>query len=273
MFPCRTDCGYSVEPASLKQEAPSRIDTALVERGLAPSREKAAVLVMAGEVYVNTRRALKCSEKVKPEDEITVKYEAEKYVSRGGHKLEQALKEFGIDPTGKTAMDVGASTGGFTDCLLRFGAGKVVAVDVGTNQLDWKLRNDPRVISMEKSNFRYLELPEFPEGFDIITVDLSFISLNLIFPKLKEFLKPDGDLVCLVKPQFEAGKGGTKKGAVTDPDQRRKILEKVTREAAVFFPSHRVIESGTPGKKKKNIEYLVHLRNEVMNELTQPRAN
>ena len=211
-----------------------RLDVALVERGLATSREKAQRAIMAGLVRINGQPARKSSDAIKDNDELSVT-EGEKYVSRGGHKLEHALKEFTLDVTGVTAIDLGASTGGFTDCLLQHGAAKVFAVDVGHGQLAWKLRNHPQVVVMEQTNARGLTPGGFPKPFspaDFIVIDCSFISLRKILPPAVALLRPAGRIVALIKPQFEAGKAEADKGAgvITDPA----IHERVIRELQEF---------------------------------------
>jgi len=212
----------------------SRLDQALVDRGLCPSREKAKRAVLAGTVKVNGQRAHKASDKVKDSDEIAIDT-PEKYVSRGGHKLEHALVHFELVIDGLIVIDLGASTGGFTDCLLQRGAGRVYAVDVGYGQLAWKLRQDPRVIVMEKTNARDLTPALFPRPFspaDLVVIDCSFISLQKVLPAAVALLKPSGKLVALVKPQFEAGKTEVDKGegVIKDPA----IHERVLRELRAF---------------------------------------
>lgn len=206
----------------------TRLDQALVERGLFDSREKAKRAVMAGQVEINGRMAQKASDKVRPDDELKLK-ETERYVSRGGLKLERALAHFQIDPTGQTALDLGASTGGFTDCLLQHGAAKVFAVDVGHGQLAWKLRQDPRVVVMEKTNARDLTATRFPEPFapfPLAVADCSFISLRKILPAAVALLAPGARLVALVKPQFEAGKAEVDRGqgVIKDAAIHRRVL-------------------------------------------------
>ena len=214
-----------------------RLDVALVERGLSVSREKAQRAIMAGLVRINGQAARKSSDSVKDHDEVSVS-ETEKYVSRGGFKLEHALKEFAVDVTGVTAIDIGASTGGFTDCLLQNGAAKVFAVDVGQGQLAWKLRNDPRVVVMEQTNARELTAARFQQPFipaDLIVIDCSFISLRKILAPAVALLRPLGKIIALIKPQFEAGKVEADKGAgvITDP----LIHERVIRELKEFTGS------------------------------------
>jgi 23S rRNA (cytidine1920-2'-O)/16S rRNA (cytidine1409-2'-O)-methyltransferase len=212
----------------------TRLDQALVDRGFYASREKAKRAVMAGEVKVNGRIASKPSEAVKASDLLEL-VAREKFVSRGGHKLEHALVTFGVDIRGRTAIDLGASTGGFTDCLLQRGAAKVYAVDVGQGQLAWKLRQDPRVVVMEKTNARELAPGKFPAPFfpaDLVVIDCSFISLRKILPPAIALLRPSGKIIALIKPQFEAGKAEADKGAgvIRDPA----IHERVLRELKQF---------------------------------------
>ncbi len=183
-----------------------RLDAALVERGLAPSREKAKAIIMAGIVYVNNQKSDKAGKDVKPDDVIEVRGNTLKYVSRGGLKLEKAMACFPIALNNKVCMDVGASTGGFTDCMLMNGAVKVFSVDVGYGQLAWKLRTDERVVNLERTNFRYATSEQITEPIDFASVDVSFISLKHILPNLNSFLKDNGQAVCLIKPQFEAGR-------------------------------------------------------------------
>ncbi len=208
-----------------------RLDQALVERRLCDSREKAKRLVLAGQVRINAQPARKASEPVKPADVLTVDA-PEKYVSRGGHKLEHALRHFQLDVNGLVALDLGASTGGFTDCLLQHGAARVFAVDVGQGQLAWKLRRDPRVVVMEKTNARYLAIGQMPAPFapaDLAVIDCSFISLQKILPPAVALLKPDGKIVALVKPQFEAGKAEVDKGrgVITDAAVHGRVLDEL----------------------------------------------
>lgn len=205
-----------------------RLDQALVKRGLFESREKAQRAIMAGIIRVNSQPAAKASDKVAPEDVLEAT-EAEKYVSRGGLKLEKALQHFGIDVKGLTAVDLGSSTGGFTDCLLQNGVAKVCAVDVGKGQLAWKLRNDPRVVVMEQTNARDLAPSHFPQLFDLAVIDCSFISLRKILPAAVAIVRRGGKIVALVKPQFEAGKAEADRGAgvITDPAIHQRVLKEV----------------------------------------------
>jgi 23S rRNA (cytidine1920-2'-O)/16S rRNA (cytidine1409-2'-O)-methyltransferase len=210
---------------------PQRLDQALLERGLCESREKARRAVMAGAVNVNGRPARKAGDPVRPQDELTLTA-GEKYVSRGGLKLEHALKHFHVDPAGLMALDIGASTGGFTDCLLQHGAAGVCAVDVGHGQLAWKLRRDPRVVVMEKTNARGLSPGNVPPPFStagLAVVDCSFISLQKILPAAVALLRPSGRIIALIKPQFEAGKAEADRGAgvITDPAIHARVLREI----------------------------------------------
>lgn len=206
-------------------KAKERLDKLLVEKGLAESREKARALILEGRVLVNGRPVDKAGRMVERGAEIKVT-EPFPYVSRGGLKLEGALRAFSIDVKGKRAMDIGASTGGFTDCLLKHGAERVYAVDVGYGTLDWGLRRDDRVVVLERRNIRYLDFQEVGERVDLITIDVSFISLKKVIPKAVEFLKKGGLILALIKPQFEVGKGEVGKGGVVkDPEKHRKVIE------------------------------------------------
>ena len=213
-----------------------RLDQALVERGLCESREKAKRAILAGEVRINERLARKPSDPVKPEDQLTLAA-PERFVSRGGFKLEHALDHFKLEVKGLTAIDLGASTGGFTDCLLQRGAAKVYAVDVGRGQLAWKLRHDPRVVVMEKTNARELTPAKFPPPFvpvDLVVIDCSFISLRKILPAAVALLRPCGRIVALIKPQFEAGKAEADRGAgvIRDPVIHQRVLGELNQFVA-----------------------------------------
>ena len=208
--------------------AKQRLDVVLVEKGLAASREKAKALIMAGKVLVDEKKIDKAGTEVNPDLPIRLLGQGIPYVSRGGLKLEKALQVFPVDLTGKVVADIGASTGGFVDCALQNGAVKVFAVDVGYNQLDWKLRSDERVINMEKTNARYLEADSLGEMVDVVTTDVSFISLDKILPPAMTFLKDGGHVLALIKPQFEAGKEKVgKKGVVRDPAVHQEVVEKI----------------------------------------------
>lgn len=220
-----------------------RIDKLLVERGLAESRSKAQAMVMAGVVLVDEQRVEKPSESFKPDRVIRIKGESpeSRYAGRGGLKLEAALREFKVDPAGFTCLDIGASTGGFTDCLLQHGAGKVVAVDTGTNQLIWRLRTDPRVEVREKTNARHLEPGDFESLFDLIVIDVSFISVTKIIPALPSLLKAGGRVIILIKPQFEVGKGEVGKGGIVrEPEKHDRVVREVNDSAA----GHGLISAG-----------------------------
>ncbi len=213
--------------------AKQRLDVVLVERGLAPTRQKAQAVIMSGVVFVNGQRADKAGAAVAADAAVEVRGNALPYVSRGGLKLEKAMREFSLRLDGFTCADIGASTGGFTDCMLQNGAEKVYAVDVGYGQLDWRLRGDPRVVCLERTNARYLTREQIPDELDFASVDVSFISLALILPPLNRLMKEDGRVVCLVKPQFEAGREKVgKKGVVRDPAVHREVLEHFLTHAA-----------------------------------------
>ncbi len=205
-----------------------RLDQLLVDRGLAPSREKAKALIMAGQVYVQNQKSDKPGTSYTEAVEIEVRGSGLAYVSRGGLKLEKAMRVFPIRLQDKTAMDIGASTGGFTDCMLQNGAKKVYAVDVGYGQLAWKLRTDPRVINLERTNIRYATKEQIPDPIDFISVDVSFISLKLVLPVAKLFMRDGAQAVCLIKPQFEAGREKVgKKGVVRDPNVHMEVIKSV----------------------------------------------
>lgn len=238
-----------------------RLDVLLVGRGLAASREKAKAVIMAGNVYVDGQKEDKAGSMFPETVKIEVRGHVLPYVSRGGLKLEKALKTFsGIRLKGVHAIDAGASTGGFTDCMLQNGAEKVYAVDVGYGQLAWSLRSDPRVVCMERTNVRYLTAEQIPEPLDFGTVDVSFISLKLILPALRGILKPDGQVVCLVKPQFEAGREKVgKKGVVRDPAVHLEVLRQFLQNAhEADFTVKEMTFSPIRGPEG-NIEYLGHL--------------
>ena len=211
-----------------------RIDKLLHERGFADSRSKAQAMVMAGIVLVDEKRVEKPSESFTVESNIRIKGDSpeSKYASRGGLKLEAALREFSVDPTGLVCLDIGASTGGFTDCLLQHGAVRVVAVDAGTNQLVWRLREDGRVDVREKTNARELSPSDFDTLFDLIVMDVSFISVTKIIPVLPSLLKPEGRVIVLIKPQFEVGKGEVGKGGIVrEPEKHRRVIDEVSASA------------------------------------------
>ena len=237
-----------------------RLDCALVNRGFAESREKAKAVIMAGLVYVNNQKADKCGSTYDEEAQIEVRGPQLKYVSRGGLKLEKALKVFPISLEGATAIDIGASTGGFTDCMLQNGACKVFSVDVGHGQLAWKLRNDERVVCMEKTNIRYVTPDQIEEKVEFASIDVSFISLTKVLGPVKELLTDRGEIVCLIKPQFEAGREKVgKKGVVRD----RKVHEEVIHMVMEFASSIGFVlcnlEFSPIKGPEGNIEYLLHL--------------
>ena len=237
-----------------------RLDVLLVERGLAPSREKAKALIMSGDVFVDGVREDKAGTNFDTKVSIEVKGKKLKYVSRGGLKLEKALGSFPIDLNGKKCMDIGASTGGFTDCMLQNGAAKVYAIDVGYGQFDWKLRQDERVVCLEKTNFRYCTKEQVPEAIDFASVDVSFISLDKILPAAYPLLTDDGEMVCLIKPQFEAGRDKVgKKGVVKDPKVHEAVIEKVAEVAKTNSFNILGLDYSPVKGPEGNIEYLIYI--------------
>ena len=240
-----------------------RLDVLLTERGLAPSREKAKALIMAGIVYVNNQKEDKAGTSFPEDAVVEVRGQGLRYVSRGGLKLEKAMQTFPIDLKGRYCMDIGASTGGFTDCMLQNGAAGVYAIDVGYGQLDWKLREDPRVVCMEKTNFRYVTPDDLdPERMpDFASVDVSFISLSKILPPAHAILPVGGEMVCLIKPQFEAGREKVgKKGVVRDPQVHVEVIENVLKIAEdAGFEVLGLSWSPIRGPEG-NIEYLMYIR-------------
>ena len=239
----------------------TRLDVLLTERGLLDSRQKAQATIMSGIVFVNGQRVDKVGTAVSNDALIEIRGTTLPYVSRGGLKLEKAMQTFPLTITGKICADIGASTGGFTDCMLQNGAKKVYAVDVGYGQLDWKLRNDARVVCMERTNARYLTHEEIPEELDFASVDVSFISLKLIFPALYGLLREGGEIACLIKPQFEAGREKVgKKGVVRDPAVHLEVLEHFLIHAKEnHFTVLGITYSPIRGPEG-NIEYLGFLR-------------
>lgn len=239
-----------------------RIDKLLVERGLAESRTKAQAMVMAGVVLVNEQRVEKPSEQFVLDSQIRIKHADDptsRYVGRGGLKLEAALQQFQIDVRDAVCLDVGASTGGFTDCLLQNGATKVYAIDVGHNQIDWRLRNDPRVEIREGVNARYLEPQDFPTQFDLAVIDVSFISVTKILPAVVPLLEPNASLVVLIKPQFEVGRGQVGSGGIVRDDEKRMRVVSEVNEFAVTLGLQTcgTMESPITGAEG-NVEYLAH---------------
>jgi len=256
-----------------------RLDVLLVNGGFAPSREKAKAIIMSGLVFVDGQREDKAGstfdgEKVK----IEVRGSTLKYVSRGGLKLEKALSAFDFDLNGKVCMDIGASTGGFTDCMLQNGASKVYSVDVGHGQLDWKLRNDERVVCMEKTNFRYLKRADIDDDIRFASCDVSFISLTKILLPARALLTEDGMMVCLIKPQFEAGRDKVgKKGVVRDPKVHEEVIEKICAFALMNGFNILGLDHSPIKGPEGNIEYLIHLKknndmNEAMADVTEREA-
>ncbi len=237
-----------------------RLDVLLTEQGYADSRAKAQAIIMSGLVYVNGQKADKPGMSFEETVPLEVRGATCPYVSRGGLKLEKALRDFGVDPTGFVCSDSGASTGGFTDCLLQQGAKKVFAIDVGYGQLDWKIRSDPRVIVMERTNVRYVTPEDLGEPLDLSVVDVSFISLRIVLPVIKTFLKHTGQVLCLIKPQFEAGKEKVgKKGVVRDPEVHREVLDDfVALTQEIGFTILGMTFSPVKGPEG-NIEFLAHL--------------
>ncbi len=239
-----------------------RLDVLLVKEGHAASREKAKAIIMSGNVFVNGQREDKAGATFDPDKvQIEVKGSTLKYVSRGGLKLEKAMARFAIELNEKICMDIGASTGGFTDCMLQNGAAKVYSVDVGHGQLDWKLRNDARVVCMEKTNFRFMLPGDIEDEPDFASVDVSFISLTKILLPARAILKPDGEMVCLIKPQFEAGRDKVgKKGVVREPQIHEEVVKKIIDYADfIGFDILHLDYSPIKGPEG-NIEYLVHIR-------------
>ena len=247
-----------------------RLDLLMVERALAPSREKAKAYIMSGDVYVDGQKEDKAGTMFKETVKIEVRGNTLPYVSRGGLKLEKAMNNFGVTLDGKVCMDVGASTGGFTDCMLQNGAVKVYSIDVGYGQLDWKLRNDPRVVCMEKTNIRYVLPENLEEPAQFSSIDVSFISLTKVLLPVSNLLTEDGEIVCLIKPQFEAGREKVgKKGVVRDPAVHLEVIEKVIAYASTISmePCHL---SFSPIKGPEgNIEYLLHLKKRPEDEVIQ----
>lgn len=256
-----------------------RLDTLLVREGLAPSREKAKAIIMSGNVFVDGQREDKAGASFDLNKiHIEVKGTGQKYVSRGGLKLEKAVESFGLALKGLVCMDIGASTGGFTDCMLQNGAAKVYSIDVGHGQLDWKLRNDERVICMEKTNFRFMTPSDVSESPDFASVDVSFISLTKILLPARAILKEKGEMVCLIKPQFEAGREKVgKKGVVREPEIHEEVIGKVIDYADYIGFDVSDLDFSPVKGPEGNIEYLLYLRKnsekaEAAGELTESLA-
>lgn len=255
-----------------------RLDVLLVKRNLAESREKAKAIIMSGIVYVDGQKEDKAGSTFEETAAIEVRGTTLKYVSRGGLKLEKAMTHFGLDLTGKVCMDVGSSTGGFTDCMLQNGAIKVYAVDVGHGQLAWKLRNDPRVVCMERTNIRYVTREEIKEPVDFASIDVSFISLTKVLGPVKSLLTDEGQVVCLIKPQFEAGREKVgKKGVVRDKKVHLEVIRMVMEFAAGLGFELLNLEYSPIRGPEGNIEYLLYLQNrpdsaETVRNLIDPAA-
>lgn len=247
-----------------------RLDVLLVNRGLAESREKAKAIIMSGNVYVDGQKEDKAGSNFNEEAVIEVRGHTLKYVSRGGLKLEKAMENFDVTIDGKICMDVGSSTGGFTDCMLQNGAVKVYAVDVGHGQLAWKLRNDERVVCMEKTNIRYVTPDDVADQIRFSSIDVSFISLTKVLSPVKALLTDDGQIVCLIKPQFEAGREKVgKHGVVRDPAVHLEVIEKVIEFAISIGFEVLNLEFSPVKGPEGNIEYLLHLQNHVEGEYKQ----
>jgi len=251
-----------------------RIDRLLVRRGIVETRERAQALVLAGQVFVNGERVDKPGKSVPEDARIEVHGFALRYVSRGGLKLEAALRAFDISVVGAVCLDIGASTGGFTDCLLQHGARSVYAVDVGHGQLDWRLRRDPRVIVREGVNARYLKPEDFPTLFDLITIDVSFISLTKILPAAASLLKPSGTILALIKPQFEVGRGEVGRGGVVrDPEKHRRAVEGIRTfaERELSLTCVGVVESPILGSEGNKEFFIALQRADAAPESVQKR--
>lgn len=237
-----------------------RLDSRIFELGLTESREKAKAFIMAGQVFVNGMKVVKAGTTVLPEDKIEVRGTSE-FVSRGGHKLKKAMEVFPIDLNDKICMDIGASTGGFTDCMLQNGASRVYSIDVGYGQLAWKLRSDPRVVNLERTNVRYITAEQVPDAIDFFSVDVSFISLCLVLPAAYPLLRDGGECVCLIKPQFEAGREKVgKKGVVRDKSVHAEVIAKIDTFARELGFSVRGLDFSPIKGPEGNIEYLIYLK-------------
>lgn len=239
-----------------------RLDQLVFDLGYTDSRERAKTTIMSGLVFVNGQRADKPGMPVATNAAIEVRGDALPFVSRGGFKLDKALKVFPVDPAGKVCIDCGASTGGFTDVLLQHGAARVYAVDVGYGQLAWKLRNDERVINLERTNLRYITEKQIPETVDIAVMDVSFISIKLVLPAVKRLLKPDADLICLIKPQFEAGREEVgKKGVVRDERVHKEVVNNILQFTPTVGLSVMGLDFSPIKGPEGNIEYICHMKN------------
>lgn len=244
----------------MEKSKKERLDILLVEKGFFPSREKAKSAIMAGEVLVEGERVNKSGQRIKAESNISVKEKETAFVSRGGEKLEKALKVFNVNVKGKRVIDVGASTGGFTDCLLKSGAEKVYSIDVGYGQLAWKLQKDNRVVIIDRTNIRYLTADKFDSLFDLAAIDVSFISLDKVLPAVYNLLKEKGEVVALIKPQFEAGREFIQKGGlVKKAEVHQMVIEGVCEKAQKIGFSNQGLTFSPLKKTSGNIEYLIYL--------------
>ena len=239
-----------------------RLDQLVFERGLTESRERAKTTIMSGVVFVNGQRMDKPGTPVASDASVEIHGETLPFVSRGGYKLDKALKVFPVDPSGKVCIDCGASTGGFTDVLLQHGAARVYAVDVGYGQLAWKLRTDERVVNIERTNLRYISEAEIPEPLDLAVMDVSFISIRLVLPAVQQLLKDGADLICLIKPQFEAGREAVgKKGVVRDPSVHKEVIRQILDFAASRALHVEGLDYSPIKGPEGNIEYICHMKN------------
>ena len=246
-----------------------RLDVLLVQRNLAESREKAKAVIMAGAVFVNGQKEDKAGSMFKEDASIEVRGNQMKYVSRGGYKLEKAILEHGVVLKDKVCMDVGSSTGGFTDCMLQNGASKVYAVDVGTNQLAWKLRQDERVVSMEQTNIRYVTKEDIQDAIDFVSIDVAFISLTKVLTPVYELMKENAEIVCLIKPQFEAGREKVgKKGVVRDTTVHEEVIEMVMAYASDLGFTLLHLDYSPIKGPEGNIEYLLHMKKSGNEDIT-----
>ena len=245
----------------MKKAKKERLDILLVKKGFFESREKAKRAIMAGEVLVDQKKSLKVGQSINTDSNITLIKKKSDFVSRGGEKLNKAILTLNISIKDKIVIDVGASTGGFTDCLLRYGATKVYCIDVGYGQLAWKLQKDPRIVIMDRTNIRHLTFEKFNQLADLATIDVSFISLEKVLPSVKDLLTQHGEIIALIKPQFEAGKANIQKGGIVQkPDIHKKVIEKVINVAfAIDLGFHGITYAPLKGKNT-NIEYLVYLK-------------
>ncbi len=245
-----------------------RLDQLLTDEGYYETRSKAKSAIMAGVVFIDGNRVDKAGTNIDPESQITIKGEHCPFVSRGGFKLEKAIEVFGLDLKDYKVLDVGASTGGFTDCALQNGAIKVYAVDVGYGQLAWRLRQDPRVVVIERTNIRHMTEDDLPSDFDLVTIDVSFISLGIVIPASRKFLKPGGEMMALIKPQFEAGREKVgKNGVVKDPEIHKDVIEKIIK--MVNQENLHVVDlsfSPITGAEGHNIEFLIYLKDGLQND-------